>query len=90
MILERLLKGRSYANDRAVPESGRRCPPPVRMRCIENGFIPEESPVDATIGFRLSRVFTGDSAELLSDEMLRVPELTGALVRDSAERGVNR
>jgi len=89
MILERLLEGRSHANDRAVPEYSRRCLPPVRMWCIENGFIPEKSPVDAAIGLRLSRVFTGNSAKLLRDEMLRVPELTGALVRDSPERAVH-
>jgi hypothetical protein len=56
---------------------------------IENGIIPEESPVEATIGLRLSRVFTGTPAKLLRDEMLRVPELPGTLIRDSAERAMN-
>ena len=35
-------------------------------------------------------LFTGNPAELSCDEMLRVPELTGALVRDSPERAMNR
>jgi len=56
---------------------------------IEDGIIPEESPVDAAIGLGLSRVLTGNPAKLLRDEMLRVPELTGALVRDSPERAMN-
>jgi len=89
-ILECLLEGRSHADDRAVPENGRRCLPPLRMWYIENGIVPEESSIDTTIGLRLSRVFTGNPAELLCDEMLRVPELTGALVRDSPERAMNR
>ncbi len=60
------------------------------MWCIENGIIPEKPAVDAAIGLRLPGVFTGNPAELLCDEMLRVPELTGALVRDSPERAMNR
>jgi hypothetical protein len=60
------------------------------MWCIEDGIIPEESPIETAIGLRLSRVFTGNPAELLCDEMLRVPELTGALVWDSLERAMNR
>jgi hypothetical protein len=59
------------------------------MRCIKNGLIPEESAADATIGLRLPGVFNGNSAELFRDEMLRVPELTGALVWDSPERAMN-
>jgi hypothetical protein len=60
------------------------------MWCIEDGLIPEESPVDATIGLRLSGVFSGNPAKLLRDEMLRVPELRGAPVWDSPERAMNR
>jgi hypothetical protein len=59
------------------------------MWCIENGVIPEESAADATIGLRLPGVFNSNSAKFLRDEMLRVPELTGALVRDSPERAMN-
>jgi len=59
------------------------------MRWIKNRIIPEESAVDATPGLRLSRVFTGKPDELLRDEMLRVPELTGALIGDSPERAMN-
>jgi hypothetical protein len=53
--------------------------------CIQNGLIPEDSLLDAAIGPRLSRVFLGNPKKLLCDEMLRVPELPGALIRDSAE-----
>jgi hypothetical protein len=56
---------------------------------IEDGIIPEESSIDATIGLRLCWVFTGNPAKLLGDEMLRVPELTDALVRDSPERAMH-
>ena len=76
-------------DDRAVPENSRRSLPPIRMRCIKNGIIPEESAADATIGLRLPGVFNGNSAKLLRDEMLGVPELTGALVWDSPERAMN-
>jgi hypothetical protein len=60
------------------------------MWSIENGIIPEESAVNAAIGLRLPLVFIGKLAELFRYEMLRVPELTGALVRDSPERAMNR
>ena len=76
-------------DDRAVPENSRRSLPPLRMRWVENGIIPEESAADATIGLRLPGVFNGNSAKLLRDEMLRVPELTGPLVWDSPERAMN-
>jgi hypothetical protein len=59
------------------------------MWWIENGIIPEKSSADATPGLRLSGVFTGKPAELLRDEMLRVPELPGALVWDSPERAMH-
>ena len=38
------------------------------MWWIENGIIPEKSPVNAAIGLGLSRVFTGNPAKLLRDE----------------------
>jgi len=56
---------------------------------IENGIIPEEAPVDAAVGLRVAADFTGKPAELLRDEMLRVPELTDALIWDSPERAMN-
>jgi hypothetical protein len=59
------------------------------MCWIENGIIPEESPVDAAVGLRLAADFTSRPAELLRDEMLRVPELTDAVIRDSPERAMN-
>lgn len=89
MILKRLLESRSHANDRAVPENGRGCLPPLCMWCKENGLIPEKPPVDAAIGLRLSRVFTLNSAQLFCDEMLRVPKLSGALVGDSRQRPIH-
>ena len=57
---------------------------------IEDGIIPEESPIETAIGLRLPLVFIGKLAELFRCEVLRVPELTGALVRDSPERAMNR
>lgn len=89
VILERLLEGGSHAHDGAVPENSRRCLPPLRMWCVENGIIPIKSTVGAAIGLQLSRVFSGNPAKLLCHEMLRVPELAGALVRDSPEDAMN-
>jgi hypothetical protein len=60
------------------------------MWCIENGIIPEESPIETAIGLRLPWVFIGKLAEIFRHEMLRVPELTGALVWDSPEGAMNR
>ncbi len=87
-VLEGLLERRSHADDRTVPENSRRCLPPFGMWRIKNGRIPEESPVDAAIGLGLVGVLTGHPAKLLGNEILRVPELPGALVRESSECGI--
>jgi hypothetical protein len=89
-VLECLLERRSHADDRTVRENNRRCLPPLGVWRIKNGHIPEESPVDAAIGLGLVGVLTGHPAKLLGHEMLRVPELPGALVRESSERGIYR
>jgi hypothetical protein len=88
-ILERFLEGGRHADDRTVPENDGRRFPPVHMWRKENGSIPVESPVEAAIGLWLSPVFRCHPAKLFCDEMLRVPELPGALVRDSGERTVD-
>jgi len=43
---------------------------------------------NAAIRLRSSRVFMGNSEKRYCDEMLWVPELAGALVRDSPERAM--
>jgi len=88
-ILECLLQGRTDADDRAIPESSRGSLPPPRALWIENRVIPEDTVVGAASGLRLFRVFTSNSKKLFCDEMLRVPELAGALVRDSGQSATN-
>lgn len=89
MILEGFLQGAGNADDLAVPENWQGFLSPLRARRKQNGVVPEKSIVDAAIGFQHRRILIRKPAELSRNEMLRVPELLGALVRDSGERAPN-
>jgi hypothetical protein len=58
---------------------------PLRMRGVQDYVIPIESTAQAAGGFNLQRFGTRSAIQLLGDEMIWVPKLTGSLVCDPAE-----
>lgn len=71
--------------DGAVPEDREGRVVPENVSWIESGFVPIECVTDAALGQELDEFLLGNDGEPLGDEMMRIPELTGALVGDAGK-----
>ena len=79
MGVKRFLEGGNGAVDGAVPDCRRRRALPERVRSVQDGLVPVKSTADAAVGLQCC----GPLLELLSDEVVRIPELADARVRDA-------
>ncbi len=63
---------------------------PFRLWFVNDRFVPEKPVLNATSGLQLARLFFCDSIEFLRHEMMRIPELFRADIRNSPQRAPAR
>ena len=80
------LQTRNDSKNRAIPENGRRRIFPALALAVENHVIPEESFLHAAVWLGVRRLLLCGFLQRLSDQVLRIPELQCAQVRNSRER----
>jgi hypothetical protein len=80
---KRTLEARRNFYNRAVHEGWTRCVFPLRHRLVDDCLIPEVPFLHAAGGLQLAQFFFCDSVEFLRHQVIGVPELFRASIRNS-------